>query len=187
MKKYGLYLIMIAVALLFSTSCGDDDEDNSQEIWMAANQSAFNAIKTNSEYKELKSPGNEGSIYYKVLKEGDGNETIYYTSTVQCFYKGWFIADHPNLSFKKNQVFDKALYDDGPPSTFSVSDPTLRKGWTTALQHMVKGDKWEVWIPYQLAYGREDLKDNSGNITLPGYSTLVFEIEIVSIKGIDDK
>ena len=186
MKKYCLYLTMIAVALLFSTSCGDDENDNSQEIWMAANQSAFNAIKSNPEYKELKSPGNEGSIYYKVLNEGDGTETIYYTNTVKCFYKGWFIADHPKLSFRKDQLFDKALYDDGPPASFTVGG--VVKGWTTALQNMKKGDKWEIWVPYQLGYGRAGKVDpNNGVVYIPGYSTLVFELEIIDVKGIDDK
>ena len=186
MKRYGLYLIMIAVALFCSISCGDDEKDNHQQRWLVANQSALNAIKSNAEYKELKSPGNEGSIYYKVIKEGDGKDSIYYTSTVECFYKGWLIADYPELNFKNGHVFDKRLFDDGPPAIFSVS--SVVKGWTTALQHMKKGDKWEIWVPYQLGYGRNGTEDPiTKAITIPGYSTLVFEMEIVSVTGIDGK
>lgn len=48
-------------------------------------------------------------------------------------------------------------------------------GWTVALQHMVEGDKYEVWIPQQLAYGASDNGD------IPAYSTLIFEIELVSV------
>ena len=43
------------------------------------------------------------------------------------------------------------------------------------LQHMVEGDKYEVWIPQQLAYGASDNGD------IPAYSTLIFEIELVSV------
>ena len=187
MKKYGLYLMMVAAALFCSTSCGDEEEDNHLERWMVANQQAFNAIKANPEYKEIKSPGNEGSIYYRVLKEGDGTDSIYYTSIVDCFYKGWLIADYPELYFINGHIFDQVLYDDGPPLYISVSDATLRRGWKTALQHMKKGDKWEVWIPYQLGYGRDgNVDSNTKRVLIPGYSTLVFEIEIVSVRGIDD-
>jgi len=51
---------------------------------------------------------------------------------------------------------------------------------------LVKGDKWEVWVPYELGYGREGSTDDSGNLIIPGYSTLVFEIEVVGVWGIDD-
>ena len=182
MKKYGIYLMMFA--LLCTTSCKDDKDDH-RERWMMDNISAYNAIKTDPEYKELKSPGNEGSIYYKVLKESGGTDSIYYTSAISCYYKGWLIADYPKLNFKKGHIFDQTLFDDGAPAPFNVR--ILNAGWKTALQHMVKGDKWEIWIPYQLGYGRYDNTDGYGNVTIPGYSTLVFEVEIVDIIGIEGK
>ena len=186
MKKYGLYLMMVAAALFCSTSCGKEEEDNHLERWMVANQQAFNAIKTNPEYKELKSPGNEGSIYYKVIKEGDGTDSIFYTSAVECFYKGWLIADYPELYFQNGHIFSQAFYDDGPPAFFTVGG--VVDGWSTALQHMKKGDKWEIWIPYQLGYGRAGKVDpNTKRVLIPGYSTLVFEMEVVNVAGIDDK
>jgi peptidylprolyl isomerase/FKBP-type peptidyl-prolyl cis-trans isomerase FklB len=179
MKKYGLYFIMIAATTFVATSCSSDD-DNHLDEWMLANQQAFNAIKTNPEYREIKSPGNEGSIYYKVLQSGEGTDSIYYTSTVSCYYKGWFAADYPQESsnIKKGTVFDRKLFDDGAPYSFTAGTGVIN-GWKTALYKMVKGDKWEVWIPYQLAYGRTG--DTYG--TIPGYSTLVFEIEVVSVDG----
>jgi peptidylprolyl isomerase/FKBP-type peptidyl-prolyl cis-trans isomerase FklB len=48
-------------------------------------------------------------------------------------------------------------------------------GFSTALQHMQVGDKWEIWIPWKLGYGE------SGNNSIQGYTTLVFEIELVAI------
>jgi FKBP-type peptidyl-prolyl cis-trans isomerase len=44
---------------------------------------------------------------------------------------------------------------------------------------MVKGDKWEVVIPYHLAYGEK------GNSSIPGYSTLAFEIEVMNVVGVN--
>ena len=177
MKRYGLYWMIILAASFTTVSCNDDDDEYLNE-WMMANRQAFNAIISNPEYKEIKSPGNEGSIYYKILEKGEGTDSIYYTSTVACYYKGWFVADYPLLNIEKGKVFDRKLFDDGTPLTFTVGTGIIA-GWQIALYGMVKGDKWEVWIPYQLAYGRSGSSDGA----IPGYSTLVFEIEVVSVDG----
>merc|ERR1711971_928257 len=52
------------------------------------------------------------------------------------------------------------------------------KGWTEAMQLMVEGDKWEMFIPSGLAYG-----DGGSPPKIPGHSTLVFKMEIIKIKG----
>ena len=51
----------------------------------------------------------------------------------------------------------------------------LVEGFTTALLNMNLGDRWEVYIPYQLGYGEEDKNP------IPGYSTLIFDINLVGI------
>ena len=48
------------------------------------------------------------------------------------------------------------------------------KGFGTALQNMHIGDRWRLFIPYSLAYG------NAAQGTVPAYSTLIFEVELVS-------
>ena len=181
MKKHGLFLIMMVLAFCATFSC-KKEEDNHQERWMIANMNALNAIKSNPEYKELKSPGNEGSIYYKVLKAGDGKDSIRYTSSVTCYYKGWLVADYPLYNIKAGDKFDQKLFDDGPPYYTNLTN--VITGWRTALQHMVQGDKWEIWVPYQLGYGRKKQGDPPSMI--PGYSTLVFELEVMKVYGVND-
>lgn len=51
----------------------------------------------------------------------------------------------------------------------------LIPGWIIALQQMVPGDKWEVYIPAEQAYGR------SNQPGIPGGSTLIFEIELIGV------
>ena len=46
------------------------------------------------------------------------------------------------------------------------------------MQLMVEGDKWEMYIPYDLAYG-----ESGSPPKIPGKSTLVFQMEIIDIKG----
>jgi FKBP-type peptidyl-prolyl cis-trans isomerase FklB len=51
------------------------------------------------------------------------------------------------------------------------------KGWTEALQLMPVGSKWELYVPSDLAYGARA----AGPDITPN-STLIFEVELVSIK-----
>jgi FKBP-type peptidyl-prolyl cis-trans isomerase len=46
---------------------------------------------------------------------------------------------------------------------------------------MVEGDKWEIYVPYELGYESTGSYDSNGNLVIPPYSTLVFEIEIVDV------
>lgn len=52
------------------------------------------------------------------------------------------------------------------------------KGWTEAMQLMVEGDLWEMYIPSELGYG-----DRGSPPKIPGGSVLVFKMEILEIKG----
>ena len=154
-----------------------------------------NAFRDRSgSFTEFKSPGNEGSIYYKVLRKGTGTKPIFYTSTVKVYSKGWFVADSKERGITNGMMFQKWLAEDGIPATLKVSELLSKNGVTVsfkgiqaALQKMVEGDKWEIWIPYQLGGG----KSKASTLTLgfggasrppiPAYSTLVFEIEVVEV------
>jgi peptidylprolyl isomerase/FKBP-type peptidyl-prolyl cis-trans isomerase FklB len=136
------------------------------EVWKEQNRLAFLEISMDESYTGIPSEGSSDSIYYKVLNEGTGTETIYYNSKVKVYYSGKLID---------GTVFDSAEGPYAAAVTFSVS--SLITGWTTALQHMKKGDRWEIWIPYQLAYGTTSTSDGS----IPAYSTLIFEVEVVDI------
>jgi peptidylprolyl isomerase/FKBP-type peptidyl-prolyl cis-trans isomerase FklB len=169
-------------------SCDKDDEENNSEVWKTANEQAFNAIKTNSEYKELPSPGNEGSVYYKVLTEGTDTKPIYYTSMVSVYVKGYFVVGNDKLNIKKNDIFQRKEFNDGSPIYISVSAPDyLPRGVSISLQKMKKGDKWEIWMPYQLGWGSTtgkvpfDLYNTQVVVSIPAYSTVVYEIEVVNV------
>ncbi len=72
------------------------------------------------------------------------------------------------------KVFDSS-YQRGEPIVLSVNG--VIKGWTEALQLMQTGDKWKLYIPYNLAYGE---RGAGGDI--PPYATLIFDIELLSIE-----
>jgi len=63
-------------------------------------------------------------------------------------------------------------------STTSFAPNQVIKGWTEAMQLMVEGDKWKLYIPYGLAYGEQGSPPR-----IPAFSPLVFEIEIHKVNG----
>jgi len=108
-------------------------------------------------------------LQYKILKAGDGPKPAASDSVV-CNYKGTLI---------NGKEFDSS-FKRGQPATFPVSG--VIKGWTEALQLMPVGSTWQLFIPADLAYGDRQ----SGPDIAPG-STLVFEVELMSIQEKDKK
>lgn len=108
-------------------------------------------------------------LQYKVLQEGTGAKPAA-TDTVVCNYRGTLLD---------NTEFDSS-YKRGQPATFPVSG--VIKGWTEALQLMPVGSKWQLFIPAELAYGDRGAGGQIG----PG-STLIFEVELLSIQSQDKK
>lgn len=105
----------------------------------------------------------DSGLQYEVLNSGDG-DTPTNTSTVRTHYHGTLID---------GTVFDSS-YDRGEPAEFPVNG--VIAGWTEALQIMKTGDKWRLYIPYNLAYGEQ----GAGGKIAP-FSTLIFDIELLAI------
>lgn len=181
MKKT-IYLLFTILCTGLLTACSEKDNDiyAKYEDWRALNEQAINVIKNNSEYTELKTLSNNGSIYYKVLK-GSGAEPghILYKSTVRVYYTGSFIVDSKDYNISAGKVFDSAEYPDSRPASFNVNN--LIQGFTTALQFMKKGDRWEVYIPWHLGYGDMGSQTSTGGYSILPFSALKFEIEVDEI------
>lgn len=189
MKKYWHITWMLVVMLFTLAACSDDDENEIviDEAWKEINLAAFDArlqdAKTDTSLFTINSESGNGQIICKILKKGEGTETIYYTSQVKCYYKGCFVANEDgevvadrDSVLTQGEVFDSRLRENGDDKVlFEVDDSGLRDGFATALQHMHEGDIWEVWMPYQLGYGV------SGYDDIKPYTTLVFQIEVTDI------
>ena len=103
-------------------------------------------------------------LQYKILQQGSGPKPTA-EDTVVCNYRGTLV---------NGKEFDSS-YSRGEPASFPVNH--VIKGWTEALQLMTVGSKWQLFIPSQLAYGER----GAGNGDIPPNSTLVFEVELISI------
>merc|ERR1712070_1227049 len=129
---------------------------------------------TTPEGKEwLKSKGQEegvvtlpSGLMYKVVKAGEGTKSPTVNSKCSCHYRG---------TLTDGTEFDSS-YKRGKPSQFAPNQ--VIKGWTEAMQLMVEGDKWELYIPSELAYG-----DRQRGQFITAGAVLVFKLELITIMG----
>ncbi len=103
-------------------------------------------------------------LQYKIIKSGDGASPKA-TSEVSVHYEG---------KLTNGKVFDSSIQR-GQPASFPLN--RVIPGWTEALQRMKVGDKWQLFIPSNLAYGEE------GRAPVIGPNeVLVFEVELLEVK-----
>ncbi|MDB5101750.1 MAG: fbp [Cyanobacteria bacterium RYN_339] len=100
-------------------------------------------------------PGKAGAA---VAKVGD---------SVSVHYTGWLTT---------GKQFDSSLTA-GKPFTFKLGAGEVIKGWDEGVAGMKVGEKRKLVIPSELGYGP------SGTQGIPGNSTLIFSVELMSIKG----
>eukprot|EP00588_Corethron_pennatum_P004117 CAMPEP_0194297844 /NCGR_PEP_ID=MMETSP0169-20130528/59837_1 /TAXON_ID=218684 /ORGANISM="Corethron pennatum, Strain L29A3" /LENGTH=232 /DNA_ID=CAMNT_0039047767 /DNA_START=576 /DNA_END=1274 /DNA_ORIENTATION=- len=105
-------------------------------------------------------------LQYSVIKKGDGIYVPTENSPCSCHYHGTHID---------GSVFDSSI-DRGTPATFSPDQ--VIKGWTEIMQMMVEGDKFQLFIPAELAYG-----DMGSRGSIKGGEALIFSLEMLEIKG----
>ncbi|WP_387464436.1 peptidylprolyl isomerase [Photorhabdus sp. RM323S] len=105
----------------------------------------------------------ESGLQFSVLKQGDGAIPAR-TDQVRVHYTGRLID---------GTVFDSSVQR-GEPAEFPVNG--VIAGWIEALTLMPVGSKWELYIPYDLAYG-----ERGAGASIPPYSTLIFEVELLDI------
>ena len=111
----------------------------------------------------------ESGLQYKVITEGKGQVPTS-TDRVKVHYKGTLID-----GTEFDSSYSRKDKDGNPqPSTFRANQ--VINGWTEALTMMPIGSKWELYIPQELAYGSQDTG------TIPPFSTLIFEVELLSIE-----
>ena len=117
--------------------------------------------------KFVKSEGGtktESGIAYKILNPGTGAKPKA-TDTVEVHYHGTLI--------------DGKVFDSSVERKKKISFPLNRviKCWTEGMQLVGVGGKIKLVCPSELAYG-----DQGAPPKIPGGSTLVFDVELFSIK-----
>lgn len=192
MKKSILWLVSVLFLLpLAITSCEENDGlVNPYGDWKNRNQQYIDSIakvaqENPSEWKiihtyKFPEPTDplvakvvNDYVYCKVLEEGTGDRPVY-TDTVSANYRGRLIPLAEGSIVTFDQSYQGELNKDvAIPVSFAMNG--VIEGWTTALQEMPEGSRWEIYIPSKLGYGLE------GSNSIPGYSTLCFDVHLVKV------
>jgi len=106
-------------------------------------------------------------LQIKTLKQGDG-AVAKAGDTVSVHYTGWLM---------NGKKFDSSV-DRDKPFQFELGAGRVIKGWDQGVEGMHVGEKRELIIPPEMAYGDRDV----GNGLIPANSTLKFDVELLGIE-----
>ena len=179
-------MLLFMVGAVVSCSESDEVVDEEFDNWQVRNEAYFATLEDSlsrggSAWKKIKTftkdelmlTANTDYIYVKVLEQGTGTTSPLYTDSVRVSYLGRLI---PTVSYPQGYVFDKTYEGSYNRSTTGIVDNVVsnfRDGFATALQHMHQGDRWRVFIPYQLGYGTSDY------LSIPAYSVMIFDVALI--------
>lgn len=107
----------------------------------------------------------DSGLQYRLVEKGYGANHPDNNDKVLVHYTGKLL---------NGKVFDSS-FDRGKPASFKVNG--VIEGWSEALQLMKKGDRWQLFIPPELAYGEKGSPPR-----IPPNSTLVFDIQLLAIQ-----
>ena len=148
-------------SLLFNYLMSEAKEAKTEKLYGENRRAGEQFLAENSKKEGVITT--ESGLQYKVIVEGKG-EKPQATDRVKVNYEGRLVD---------GTVFDSSAKHGDKPLEFKANQ--VIKGWTEALTLMPVGSKWELYIPYDLAYGERD----SGKIK--PFSALIFTVELVEI------
>lgn len=148
-------------SLLFKDLMSEAKEAKTEKLYGENRRAGEQFLAENSKKEGVTTT--ESGLQYKVIVEGKG-EKPKATDRVKVNYEGRLVD---------GTVFDSSAKHGDKPLEFKANQ--VIKGWTEALTLMPVGSKWELYIPYDLAYGERD----SGKIK--PFSALIFTVELVEI------
>ena len=164
--KNGVSALIVGKDTLHRDQAGMYMQQKMQDMSAKANEKVYGAAKkANEEFiaKMAKAAGVKalpGGVYYKEVKAGTG-ATPKADQICEVSYEG--------------RLMNGKVFDSSQDKTVKFPANQVIKGWTIALTNMKVGSEWEVYIPWNLAYGERE----QGPI--PPYSALVFKIKLVSV------
>ncbi|MEG0887219.1 MULTISPECIES: FKBP-type peptidyl-prolyl cis-trans isomerase [Bacteroides] len=185
-KKIYLLPLLLLVAL-FTTSCEETKEAGKYDNWQPRNQAFLDSLQnvydTKPDHGGLKYfvPFTDVNmrIYYKVTTENTSGARPVIPDVVSVFYRGTyytgekfdqnFTEENPSPFDKPNNFWVNPISMTNPPVAIPIT------GWIETLQQMRVGERWTVYLPWQMAYGEAGAK------SIPGYSVLIFDMQLLDI------
>lgn len=153
MKKRIILLSISVLLISFFTSCKSDAEKE------------LETLKAYIESNNITTEPTASGLYYIETLAGTGASAT----------PGDIVVVNYTGTYLDGEKFDSS-YDNGEPIEFTLGIGQVIKGWDEGISYMKEGGKATLIIPSSLAYGAY------GNNTIPGYTSLIFEVELLDVK-----
>lgn len=193
MWMIALSFLICHLSFVVSACSKEETEAGEWDDWQQRNEvvlaSLVDSVKSHpAQWQRIlsyaKSPQTEHDahqyVYVKTVEQGSGTECPAFTDSVRIVYQGRLI---PSATYSQGFVFDGSVYGQFSVSTSSTAKMLVSNtvvGFSTALQHMHRGDRWLIYIPYELGYGETGQSDAN----IPGYSLLVFDVKLIDFSHV---
>lgn len=123
--------------------------------------------ENNSENQGAVLEENQGGLKIEVIQEGQGKTAE----------NGNIVSVHYTGTLLDGTKFDSSR-DRGVPFSFTLGAGQVIKGWDLGVLGMKIGEKRKLIIPSELGYGAS----GTSRGPIPPNATLIFEVELLSIK-----
>lgn len=203
MKKFCFSGFIAVFFLLFATTaCKESvpvDEEFSQ--WQTRNDQWFDSIYnvaqariaagdtswrilTKWSKEDVHATQKYDHIVVHVQETGTGSGFPLTNDTVRIHLEGHL---RPSVSYPEGYLVERSFVPPFNPQTATprkLGVTVAKDGLSTALQQMRIGDRWTVYVPYQLAYnggtGTGYVTPGQTTVTIPAYSALVYDVTLVA-------
>lgn len=194
-KEKILFVLILLVSLFGLAACTSDEDEAVEEFpnWQTTNSTYWSNMLSETRKKisqgdkswrilpsyaleeSIVTVPDDRCVIVHELEKGDGTENPLFSDTVRINYTGRLL---PSTTYKEGLVFESTWSEKHNPETSApvkVVVSGLVEGMTTVLQQMHVGDRWAIYIPWQMGYGVNP-PTNSG---IPNYSMLIFDLSLM--------
>ena len=166
MKKI-LFLFLVVLAFV---SCDERfmSWKEYNEEWIVAQENELRKLNAPTDTIEILPSGVLIEKYHNgfgAIPKPSVDPVTEVSSAIKVKYTGWLV--------------DGTCFDYNEEAAFYLHQ--VIEGWQEAMSKMRQGSHWRVYIPYEKAYGETGSKGAYGNFSVPPYSTLIFDIELVDV------
>jgi FKBP-type peptidyl-prolyl cis-trans isomerase len=157
-KNIGISIVVIIVVVLGG--------------WLVYSQMSSPSTSTSSQTATSTAATTTPQVQAQDVKVGTGTEALP-GDTVSVLYIG---------KLPDGTVFDSSAAHGNAPLPFTLGEQGLIAGFQIGVNGMKVGGERIMSIPPELGYGTQAVTNASGTVIIPANSTLLFDVQLVSVK-----
>jgi len=171
-----LFLAAALPATMLFAACGGDDDDDDVDLPTNTTVASATTGGERTPTRPASSPTTGAIVLKNPTTTASGlqfEDTVVGTGASP--RAGQQVTVHYTGTFVSGQKFDSSR-DSGKPFSFIIGNGQVIKGWDEGVMTMKVGGKRNLLVPPALGYGTRDYGP------IPGGSTLLFEVELLSVQ-----